>query len=75
MRRYESIGGFYKGLGAYLLHVTPNVCIVFLLYENLSANPILVSEADATDQHHHQQLPIPSRRIVREITNVVDEIS
>ncbi|KAI2797831.1 hypothetical protein BLOT_015251 [Blomia tropicalis] len=34
--RYERIRGFYKGLAAYLLHVTPNICIVFLIYERLS---------------------------------------
>jgi len=31
--RYEGIRGFYKGLGPYLVHVTPNICIVFLTYE------------------------------------------
>jgi len=30
--------GFYKGLGPYLLHVTPNVCIVFLVYERIVAH-------------------------------------
>uniref|UniRef100_A0A6G1S7M1 Solute carrier family 25 member 32 n=1 Tax=Aceria tosichella TaxID=561515 RepID=A0A6G1S7M1_9ACAR len=34
--RYESYLGFYKGFRAYLLHVTPNICIVFFVYENVS---------------------------------------
>lgn len=34
--RYESFLGFYKGSGAYLLHVTPNICIVFFVYETVS---------------------------------------
>ena len=34
--RYERIFGFYKGLAAYLLHVTPNICIVFLIYEHVT---------------------------------------
>lgn len=33
--RYESYRGFYKGFSAYVLHVTPNVCIVFFIYENV----------------------------------------
>lgn len=31
--RYESYLGFYKGFRAYILHVTPNICIVFFVYE------------------------------------------
>lgn len=34
--RYESYPGFYKGFSAYLLHVTPNICIVFFIYETVS---------------------------------------
>ena len=34
--RYESYLGFYKGFSAYLLHVTPNICIVFFIYETVS---------------------------------------
>ncbi|XP_076456376.1 solute carrier family 25 member 32-like [Babylonia areolata] len=34
--RKESYRGFYKGFCAYMLHVTPNICIVFLLYELLT---------------------------------------
>lgn len=34
--RYESYLGFYKGFNAYLLHVTPNVCIVFFVYETVT---------------------------------------
>ena len=31
--RKEGLGGLYRGLAPTLLHVTPNVCIVFLVYE------------------------------------------
>ena len=34
--RYESCLGFYKGFSAYILHVTPNVCIVFFIYETVT---------------------------------------
>lgn len=34
--RYESCLGFYKGFSAYLLHVTPNICIVFFVYETVT---------------------------------------
>lgn len=34
--RYESYLGFYKGFSAYLLHVTPNICIVFFVYETVT---------------------------------------
>lgn len=34
--RYEGLRGFYKGLPAYFLHVTPNICIIFLIYEKLT---------------------------------------
>lgn len=33
MYQKEGIRGFYRGLGPYLLHVIPNVCMVFLVYE------------------------------------------
>lgn len=33
--RYESYLGFYKGFSAYMFHVTPNVCIVFFVYETV----------------------------------------
>lgn len=33
--RYEGIVGLYKGLVPYLCHVTPSICIIFLLYEKL----------------------------------------
>ncbi|XP_065843186.1 solute carrier family 25 member 32-like [Oscarella lobularis] len=35
MVRYEGVGGFYKGLMANLLRVTPACCITFLVYENV----------------------------------------
>lgn len=31
--RYEGVRGFYKGLSPYMVHVTPNICLVFLIYE------------------------------------------
>ena len=31
--RYEGAGGLYKGLTPYLIHVMPNICLVFLTYE------------------------------------------
>ncbi|XP_060516409.1 mitochondrial folate transporter/carrier [Cylas formicarius] len=34
--KYERIRGFYKGLAPYLLHVTPNICLVMLIYENFT---------------------------------------
>lgn len=34
--RYESCLGFYKGFSAYMLHVTPNICIVFFIYETVT---------------------------------------
>ena len=35
--RYEGLQGLYKGLTPYLVHVIPNICIVFLIYEKMSA--------------------------------------
>lgn len=34
--RYERMGGFYKGLIPYLVHVTPNICMVMLMWEKLT---------------------------------------
>ena len=34
--RREGLRGYYKGLSPYLLHVTPNICIVFLVYEHMT---------------------------------------
>ena len=31
--RYEGARGLYKGLTPYLIHVMPNICLVFLTYE------------------------------------------
>ncbi|XP_052763903.1 mitochondrial folate transporter/carrier-like isoform X2 [Mya arenaria] len=31
--KYEGVRGFYKGIPVYLVHVTPNICIVFMIYE------------------------------------------
>jgi solute carrier family 25 (mitochondrial folate transporter), member 32 len=36
--RYEGARGFYKGLAPYLLHVTPNICLVLLIYEKFTGN-------------------------------------
>ena len=33
--RYEGMKGFYKGLVPYMVHVMPNICIVFLIYEKM----------------------------------------
>ena len=46
--RIEGLKGFYKGLTAYLIHVTPNICIVFLIYEKFnSSTPTAVAEVAA----------------------------
>jgi len=34
--RYEGLRGFYKGLTPYMVHVTPNICLVFLIYETFT---------------------------------------
>lgn len=34
--RSEGIKGFYKGLSPYLLHVTPNICLIILIYEHFT---------------------------------------
>ena len=34
--RYEGLSGLYKGLTPYMVHVIPNICIVFLIYEKMS---------------------------------------
>lgn len=34
--RYEHLRGFYKGLAPYLLHVTPNICLVMLIWEKFT---------------------------------------
>ncbi|KAL4702561.1 hypothetical protein ACJJTC_008299 [Scirpophaga incertulas] len=36
--RYERLAGFYKGLTPYLLHVTPNICLVMLIWEKFTNN-------------------------------------
>lgn len=33
----EGPKGFYKGFSPYLLHVTPNICLVFLIYEKFTS--------------------------------------
>lgn len=35
--KLEGLRGFFKGLSPYLLHVTPNICIVFLVYEKVTS--------------------------------------
>lgn len=37
--RSEGIKGFYKGLTPYLLHVTPNICLIIVIYETFSNVP------------------------------------
>ena len=56
--RQEGARGFYKGLGPYLLHVTPNICMVFIIYERL-AEWLVTSSASATSSS--------DRRTLREI--------
>lgn len=34
--KYEGARGLYKGLSVYLWHVTPNICIVFMIYEHVT---------------------------------------
>ncbi len=34
--RYEGVRGLYKGLTPYLVHVLPNICMVFLIYEKMT---------------------------------------
>lgn len=34
--RKEGIGGLYKGMSPYLVHVMPNICLVFLIYEKIT---------------------------------------
>ncbi len=29
----QGLRGLYRGLGPHLLHVTPNICIIFAMYE------------------------------------------
>lgn len=36
--RREGLRGLYRGLGPYLLHVVPNVCLVFMVYEAIVGN-------------------------------------
>ncbi len=36
--RYERMPGFYKGVIPYLVHVTPNICLVMIIYEKFT-NP------------------------------------
>ena len=33
----EGCRGFYRGLLPYLIHVTPNICLVFLIYEKFTS--------------------------------------
>lgn len=34
--RYERMPGFYKGVIPYLVHVTPNICLVMIIYEKFT---------------------------------------
>lgn len=44
--RQERVLGYFKGLTPYLLHVTPSVCIIFLVYEKV-AQLMAVSKSDS----------------------------
>ncbi len=32
----EGVVGLYKGMTPYLVHVMPNICLVFLIYETIA---------------------------------------
>ena len=34
--RKEGVAGLYKGMTPYLVHVMPNICLVFLIYEKIA---------------------------------------
>jgi Mitochondrial carrier protein len=34
--RREGVVGLYKGMTPYLVHVMPNICLVFLIYETIA---------------------------------------
>ena len=34
--RFEGVRGLYKGLTPYLVHVMPNICLVFVIYEKIA---------------------------------------
>ncbi|KAK8751745.1 hypothetical protein OTU49_010094 [Cherax quadricarinatus] len=36
--RYEGVVGFYRGMSPYLVHVMPNICLVFLIYETVAGS-------------------------------------
>lgn len=72
--RYERLGGFYKGLGAYLIHVTPNICIVFLIYEKLSPSTVLLKSARTYAEDWHCRLSL-GLQIVWSLSNVSNVLS
>lgn len=55
MNRIEGVKGFYKGLTAYLIHVTPNICIVFLIYEKFSPTTASQSSPRPVVRHESQE--------------------
>jgi hypothetical protein len=63
MIRMEGMRGFYKGLAAYLIHVTPNICIVFLIYEKFSPQATTTTatttttNVTSTTTSHQQSFP------------------
>ena len=44
--RKERWRGFFKGLSPYLLHVTPNICLVFLIYEKVGSHHLAWTKAE-----------------------------
>ncbi len=34
--KHEGMKGLYKGITPYLIHVMPNICLVFIIYEKMS---------------------------------------
>jgi len=49
--KMEGLRGFYKGLAPYLLHVTPNICIVFIVYEKMTQQYTELSYSEDKDEN------------------------
>ena len=62
--RQERLFGFFKGLNAYLLHVTPNICIVFLMYEHIT------NHFDSQRKDTDDEAPANMRLSVKRTVNI-----